>query len=128
MMKETDFLIRILNEWCRKFDGIHVRYAYDANTEYHIVEVDPESIRRGNERYEEAELALWTSFMEAFPESDLLVCEPTGANQMSNCLFDSRCGQINKPEIVSIWMDLFTVSNKVTLLSKKSTYANSLAA
>ena len=90
MMKESEFLIKVLEDWCSRFEGIHVCYAYDANTAYHIVEVDPESIRRGSEEYKQAELNLWMAFAEKFPESDLLVCKPSGANNMSNCLFQNK--------------------------------------
>lgn len=90
MMKESEYLIQVLKEWCSRFEGINVRYAYDANTSYHIIEVDPESIRRGSEQYKQAELGLWISFAEKFPESDLLVCKPARSNDMSNCLFQNK--------------------------------------
>ena len=90
MMKESEFLIKVLEEWCSRFEGIHVRYAYDANTLYHIIEVDPESIRRGSEQYKQAELDLWMSFAEKYPKADLLVCKPSKANDMSNCLFQNK--------------------------------------
>ena len=89
MMKESDFLIATLKEWCEKFEGIRVRYAYDVVSEYHIVEIEPESIRRGNEQYKRAEFTLWTAFMEKYPNADLLICEPSDTNDMTNCLFDS---------------------------------------
>ena len=108
-MKETDFLINALNEWCKQFEGIHVRYAYDSATEYHIVEVDPESIRRGNKEYKEAEMALWTSFMEAFPEADLLISEPSGANNMLNCLFDSESKYLGQSEWEKLTQALLSV-------------------
>lgn len=88
-MKETVFLINALKEWQKRFDGIHVRYAYDAASEYHIVEVDPESIRRGNDEYKKAEISLWDSFTKLFPNSDLLISEPWEGNDMTNCLYDS---------------------------------------
>lgn len=89
-MRESEYIIQILSVWCQKFDGIHVRYAYDADTEYHIIEVDPESIRRGNESYKEAELSLWAAFMEQYPDSDLLITRPSEANEMNNCLFENN--------------------------------------
>ncbi len=88
-MKETDYIIETLKDWCNQFEGIHVRYAYDANTEYHIVEVDPESIRRGNSSYKQAELDFWAAFMNEFPDSDLLICEPSSSNNMINCMFEN---------------------------------------
>ncbi len=121
MMKETIFLLKTLKEWCDRFDGIHVRYAYDTTSEYHIVEVDPESIRRGNEQYQKAELVLWTEFMERYPDSDLLICEPSKANNMSNCLFDSVLCLASE-----VWMpflsDYIGVSS-VSYLSKRSSYS-----
>lgn len=123
-MKEKDFLIQTLNDWCQQFNGIHVRYAYDTNTDYHIIEVDPESVRRGNELYKKAELALWIDFMEKYPDSDLLICEPSAANQMSNCLFDSSHRQINAQDMEFFWSAIFKVTN-ITSLSSKSTYAKS---
>ena len=125
MTEEKDFLIKRLNEWCQQFDGIHIRYAYDENTEYHIVEVEPESIRRGNKQYKEAELALWLAFMEKFPESDLLICEPSDANQMSNCLFDNKLEQTGAQMGETIWSDYVVFTDKVTSLSKRSAYAKS---
>jgi hypothetical protein len=88
-MSEIEFIKKTLKEWCERFVGIHVRYAYDAVSEYHIIEVDPESIRRGNDEYKEAELSLWTAFMELYPNADLLITKPSEANDMSNCLFNS---------------------------------------
>ena len=125
MMKETDFLINALTEWCKKFNGIHVRYAYDATTEYHIVEVDPESVRRGNEAYKEAEYSLWTAFMEEFPESDLLICEPSKSNNMANCLFDSSSEVAIIPGWVNIWTENLMVFDQITSLSKRSVYSRS---
>lgn len=124
-MKEKDFLIQTLNDWCQQFDGIHVRYAYDTNTNYHIIEVDPESVRRGNELYKKAELALWICFMERYPNSDLLICEPSAANQMSDSLFDSCHTQINAPDMGTLWSDFFKITSNITSLSSKSTYAKS---
>lgn len=124
-MKETDFLIKALTEWCQMFNGIHVRYAYDPITEYHIVEVDPESVRRGNEAYKEAEYALWTAFMEEYPESDLLICEPSKSNNMENCLFDSSTEVAIISGWVNIWTENLKVFDQITSLSKRSVYSRS---
>ena len=47
-MTAQEFIKKTLKEWVSRFNGIKLRYAYDAVTEYHIVEVKPEEIRRGN--------------------------------------------------------------------------------
>ena len=123
MMKETDFLINALNEWCKQFEGIHVRYAYDAATEYHSVEVDPESIRRGNIEYKEAEMALWTQFMEAFPEADLLISEPSRMNDMSNCLFDSSNKSLGQSEWERFYFDYDVLAQIEINLTKKCAHS-----
>ena len=51
--------------------------AYDAVTEYHIVEVKPEEIRRGNADYKKMEMQLWMDFMEQYPDECLLICAPS---------------------------------------------------
>lgn len=87
-MEAKEFVISTLKEWSNTFDGIRLRYAYDAKTDYHIVEVEPQSVY-DSEEYKQSELALWNSFMRQFPEEDLLICEPSEANDMTNCLFES---------------------------------------
>ena len=70
---EKEFLKQTLDNWQRRFEGICLKYVHDIGTDYHLIEVAPESIRRGNKEYMEAELALWLEFMERFPNSDLLI-------------------------------------------------------
>lgn len=89
-MTAQEFLKKSLKEWCTRFEGIKVRYAYDAVTEYHIVEVEPETVRRGNAEYKQAEMELWLSFMEFYPEENLLITSPSDANDMSNELYNSE--------------------------------------
>lgn len=75
-MTAQEFLKKSLKEWCTRFEDIKVRYAYDAEAEYHIVEVEPEAVRRGNAEYKQAEMELWLSFMEFYPEENLLITSP----------------------------------------------------
>lgn len=89
-MTAQEFLTKTLKEWESLFEGIEIKYAYDAVTEYHIVEVEPEEIRRGNVDYKKAEMQLWMDFMEQYPDEYLLICAPSDANEMSNVLFETR--------------------------------------
>lgn len=88
-MNEKDWIIETIKEWCRKYAGIHVRYAYEVRTAWNIVEVSPEEIRRGNEAYMKDEHNLYIEFMELFPEKDLLISEPCEEYDMSNTLFQN---------------------------------------
>lgn len=58
-MEPKEVIIQHLKEWTKEFDGIHIKYTYDKSTDYHIVEVSPEEIRRGNKKYMEYELNLY---------------------------------------------------------------------
>lgn len=71
-----------------KIPGISIRYAYDIQTNFHIVEVSPESIRRGSEEYMEMEYLLWKEFQEKFPEEDLLVSDTDKINNMETLIFE----------------------------------------
>lgn len=89
-MTAQEFLKKALKEWVSLFEGIKLKYAYDAVTEYHIVEVKPEEIRRGSVDYKRAEMQLWMDFMEQYPDECLLICAPSEANDMTNVLFETR--------------------------------------
>ena len=57
-----DFVIETIQSIASKIPGISIRYAYDIQTNFHIVEVSPESIRRGSEEYMEMELNFKKNF------------------------------------------------------------------
>jgi hypothetical protein len=89
-MTAQEFLKKTLKGWESLFEGIKLKYAYDAVTEYHIVEVKPEEIRRGSVDYKKAEMQLWMDFMEQYPDECLLICAPSDANDMTNILFETK--------------------------------------
>lgn len=102
-MSAQEFLKNILRKWESLFEGINLRYAYDAVTEYHIVEVKPEDIRRGNSNYKKAEMRLWLDFMEQYPDDYLLICAPSDANDMTNVQYETRPAWtiISQPNVFS---------------------------
>jgi predicted PolB exonuclease-like 3'-5' exonuclease len=89
-MKSQEFLKEVLKDWEKRFASIKLKYAYDALVEYHIIEVSPEEIRRGNADYKKAEIKLWNDFISHYPSEDLLICAPSQANDMSNVLFETK--------------------------------------
>ena len=54
-MNATDFIISKLKSISSKIPGIGIKYAYDRPTDFHIVEISPESIRLNDEEYLEME-------------------------------------------------------------------------
>lgn len=89
-MTAQEFLKKTLKEWESLFEDIKLKYAYDAVTEYHIVEVQPKDILLGSSDYKKAEMQLWMDFMENYPDEYLLICSPSDANDMTNVLFETR--------------------------------------
>lgn len=79
-MTAQEFLKKTIKIWESLFEGIKLKYVYDAATEYHIVEVKPEEIRRGSAYYKKVEMQLWMDFMEQYPDECLLICAPSDIN------------------------------------------------
>lgn len=88
-MKAKDFIIESLVKISNKIFGINLRYAYDVNTDFHIIEVSPENIRRGNDEYMEMEALLWKEFYDKYPNEDILVSDIDETNNMGNMLYEN---------------------------------------
>jgi len=84
IVEETDFIIETLKKWNNKFDDIHIRYGYDKPSEYHVIEISPESIRRGDIDYINDEYTFWDKFSKLYPKYDLLICEPCSNTECIN--------------------------------------------
>ena len=82
------YLIEVIKDWLKKFDGISVKFVYEESSDYYIVVVTPESIFK-DESFRKAVFKVWCEFMQNFIESDLLISEPDESYNMSNVLFDS---------------------------------------
>lgn len=87
-MKPSDFIIESLQGISNTINGINIRYAYDEISDFHIIEISPESIRRGLEEYAKMESKLWSDFFELYPDEDILISEISSINNMSNILFE----------------------------------------
>lgn len=87
-MNAVEFLKSKLSEISDKIPKIGLRYAYDKITSFHIIEVYPEDIRRGNTSYMELEHDLWINFQKSYPNEDLLISEVDNINDMSNLVFE----------------------------------------
>jgi hypothetical protein len=89
MMTPSQYIKNQLELWDQKFEGIHIRYAFDVETNFHMVEIDPEKIRRGNAEYKQQELDFWMNFLKLYPEENLLISEPSDINDMSNVIYSN---------------------------------------
>ena len=75
-MTGKDYIIELINKWANLFENIGLRYAYDTKTRFHIIEVTPELIRRGNNDFIKEECEVNQEFSCLFPDEDLLITEP----------------------------------------------------
>ncbi len=75
-MTAKEYILQQVDKLTTMFDGIELRYAYDQMANFHIIEVTPESIRRGNENFVNQEYEIDKEFSELFPDEDLLITEP----------------------------------------------------
>jgi hypothetical protein len=88
-MDIKEFIIRSIRNIEDRIEDISIKYAYDASSDYHIIEVEPESTRRGNNEYVEMESNLWEDFYSNFPHDNILISEKCPTNDMSNILYET---------------------------------------
>lgn len=93
-MTAKDFIISSIKEMTNQFSGIEVRYTYDETADYNVIEVSPESIRRGNVDYVDFENQLRDDFHSLFPEDDLLICERSEVNDENQLIFESASKKV----------------------------------
>lgn len=96
-MTSIEFIKSRLAFLADNFPGIHLEYALDTVTGFHIIEVSPEDIRRGNENFITKELDFIDDFYKYYPQEDILISEPSSLNEMNNLLFaqSSNIGNID---------------------------------
>ena len=73
--------------------NIHVQYAFDKNTNFHLVHVLPESYNN-NEEYAAMVLDFEANFLK-IPSEDIIISEPDIDDDMSNILYEKRCESIS---------------------------------
>ena len=88
-MEIQEFIINWINEIASKFEGISMKYAIEKFTNFHIIEISPDSIESSEEFSEEA-LDFEFDFFDKFPNEDLLICEESIENDMSNVIFEYK--------------------------------------
>ena len=86
-MNSKQYITNRLKLWNKQFDGIHIKYAFDVETNFHIVEISPEEIRRGNDEYKQQELDFWMKFLKLYPNENLLISEPSDMNEAANSIY-----------------------------------------
>ena len=59
-------------------------------TDFHIIEISPENIRRRDDEYIRWESDMWNDFFAMFPDEDLLISKPCESNDMYNVLFTNK--------------------------------------
>lgn len=89
MNTSTKYILNVLKSWEAKYHGIHIRYAYEEATCFHVIEVEPKEIHEGSEDFAIDETNLWETFFEKFPNEDILITSPSPCNDMSNLIHET---------------------------------------
>ena len=74
-MTAKEYLIEKVKEIGMQFTDLAIRYAYDSETNFHIIEIDNSAIRR-NMDFAKMEALLYQEFYTLYHE-DLLITEPS---------------------------------------------------
>lgn len=109
-MKEIDFLVNNVKEWSKKFPQLHIKYAYEHSTEFHIIEVEPSSALDDDQEFRKMVHDTWRNFINQFPEAELLVDCKSDAHTMTDVKFDSKDGVDNSIE------SKFTINDQLIVL------------
>ncbi len=88
-MEIQEFIINWINEIASKFEGISMKYAIEKFTNFHIIEISPDFIESSEEFSKEA-LDFEFDFFDKFPNEDLLICEESIENDMSNIIYSKK--------------------------------------
>jgi len=88
-MEIQEFIINWINEIASKFEGISMKYAIEKVTNFHIIEISPDSIESSEEFSKEA-LDFGFVFFDKFPNAVLLICKESIENDMSNVIFEYK--------------------------------------
>lgn len=134
MNTSSKFIIETIKSWEKKFPGIHVKYAFEEDTCFHVIEVKPEEIHEDSEDFANEEALLWESFFEKFPEEDILITSPSVCNDMTNLIYETGViiGSVNVSQIsnydsypVLSYTDLIGLASVIkekSILKKKVKY------
>lgn len=89
-MNEIDFLISNVKEWSKVFPDLHIKYAYEHSTEFHIIEVEPASVLENNLEFRRMAHRTWRNFAKLFPNKELLIDSQADVHTMTDVKFDSE--------------------------------------
>lgn len=90
----SNYILSVLLDWERRFEGIRLKYAYDTDFNCHIIEVEPNELFNRNEEYALAELQLWETFAKKFAEDEILICEPDSRNDMTHLIYKTQSDSV----------------------------------
>ena len=98
-MTAKEYLIKKVNEIGMQFTDLAIRYAYDSETNFHIIEVDPGAIKQ-NMDFAQWETLLYQEFYALYHE-DLLITEPSVLTKsIDTIIYKYHTEEISHKEII----------------------------
>lgn len=99
IMTAKEYLIEKVKEIGMQFTDLAIRYAYDSETNFHIIEVDPGAIKQ-NMDFAQWETLLYQEFYALYHE-DLLITEPSVLTKsIDTIIYKYRTEEIPHKEII----------------------------
>lgn len=119
-MTEKEYLIEKVNEIGMQFTDLAIRYAYDSETNFHIIEVVPGAIKQ-NMDFAQWEALLYQEFYALYHE-DLLITEPSVLTKsIDTIIYKYRTEEIPHEEIIAIEPNLPLSIKKFDVLEPDTT-------
>lgn len=94
-MKSTEYIICVLKCWEKEFPDIIVKYAFETDTKYHIITIQPHELYN-NIDYIQAENILWTEFSKKYENENILISEPKHSLNLINIIYPILTNVSNK--------------------------------
>lgn len=87
METPKNYIIKCIDKLKAIFPEVKIRYAYDEKTYYHILEISPEDTFNSTD-FTGNLLIFWEDFKEKYPKEDIVTCQPSICNNMSNLIYE----------------------------------------
>lgn len=88
MKTPSEYLIEQLEIFTSKFCFISVCYAYDNESDFHVIEITHDGSLKKNLDFAKWKTGVWHEFYKMYPSEDLLITKQGRLTNKSNVLYE----------------------------------------
>ena len=107
MRRSFEFIKAELEVICKLFTGISVKYAYEHESAYHIIEIEPMDKLEEDSEFVKWGLEFTERFESMFENENLLISEESCLNNMADVIYESNSNHIS--DVVNV--EKFNICN-----------------